>query len=542
MAVCKLQYYQSYFSYYTSVDSDNFGTTDGNANDGFFNPFDVSSYSGGVINGSYDPVSSDDISYDSSTGRVTFSNSGTYMVIFNPSLNLIASGGGGVGFVDAKITKNGSTAFDATGNNYYHNTSLVPKQHTFSSLIEVDSDDYLEFFVRTISSTKELNSNNGTSVVILRVVGDYGHITYTDADNGGNTSVIIGNNIATEDRTILTSSNVTHSSGGFTPPTGARNYLMFSSFSVLQESGGSEISVDIDMLEDTSEITDSTLSIQSNQDPFVISHAILRQFDGTKEGISRATASGGATFALGKATTFGFIDISTEEAKTGSVFSLSCNNDSSALGSGDQNCFDNSNWSTINTTQHVTASGISYTSSNGKIIISDAGVYLLVSHLIVDQTSSTRDINFYVKQEGSKIYVSSYSLNANWTPRDLTTAIVVNCAASDELEFGISDGNTSTFFKAGSSVSIFKINYGTHPSLDTTGRGLTLTEESTPQAQIADDFDLKTFDIDTLTPQRSRLTDQVPFVLGVPGPLSLRGRCFGQTKEPPIVKPGDKKN
>jgi len=30
--------------------------------------------------------------------------------------------------------------------------------------------------------------------------------------------------------------------------------------------------------------------------------------------------------------------------------------------------------------------------------------------------------------------------------------------------------------------------------------------------------------------------------LGVPGPLSLRGRCFGGTEEPPIVKPGDKKN
>ena len=92
MAVCKLQYYQSYFSYYTNQTSKNISVNT------YFNPFDEDNYTGRAINNAYSPVSSDDISYDSSTGRVTFSTGGTYAVIFNPSLNLVAAGGSGQGW------------------------------------------------------------------------------------------------------------------------------------------------------------------------------------------------------------------------------------------------------------------------------------------------------------------------------------------------------------------------------------------------------------------------------------------------------------
>ncbi len=534
MAVCKLQYYQSYFSYYTSKTSDNISVNT------YFNPFDVDNYSGGVINSNYSPVSSDDISYDSSTGRVTFSTGGTYAVIFNPSLNLVAAGGSGQGFVDARIAKNGTNVLDASGNNYYHNTSLTPRQHVFSTLVEVVPNDYLEVFVRTITASRTLNSNKGTSLTIFRIVGSYGHIKYTGNDNGSNTSVLIGDNIDPGDVSVSSGGAMAYSSNVFTPPDGARKYLMLSSISAQRQSGGSEITVDVDMLEGGSEIGDSTLSVQSNQDPYILAFSLLNEFDGTQTAISRVTTGGTNTFGLRKATTFSLIDLSTINSITGSFLSLSCDNDSDGLGSGDKNCFDDNNWTSLTVTNHVTASGITYTSSNGKFTVSSAGIYLFICHLVVDHTT-TSDISFYAKQEGTEIYSNAYSLNPNWTPRDLAIAIVVDCSASDEFEFGISGAASATVFKAGSSISIFRL-FATDPALDLADRGLILTEESTPQAQIADDFDLKTFDIDTLTPQRSRLTDQVPFVLGVPGPLSLRGRCFGQTKEPPIVKPGDEKN
>ena len=289
------------------------------------------------------------------------------------------------------------------------------------------------------------------------------------------------------------------------------------------QSGATEIEVEVDMLKDGSEIDDTTLSVQSNQDPYILAFSLLSEFDGTQTAISRVTTGGTNSFGLKKATTFSFIDVSTEESGGGAFLSLSCDNDSDGLGSSAVNCFDENNWAVtdpLTVTNHVTASGITFDPNGGTFTVSNAGVYLFVTHMVVNHTT-TGTISFFAKQEGTQIYSSSYRLNPNWTPRDLSVMFIANCEAGDVFEFGISGGVSTTEFKAGSSISIFEVNYGSQASLDLSGRGLTLTLESTPQAQIADDFDLKTFDIDTLTPQRSRLTDQVPFVLGVPGPLSL---------------------
>ena len=63
-----------------------------------------------------------------------------------------------------------------------------------------------------------------------------------------------------------------------------------------------------------------------------------------------------------------------------------------------------------------------------------------------------------------------------------------------------------------------------------------------PEALIADDFTINSFSADGRSVQYNRAgSKQVPFTLGIPGPLSLRGR-EGTISEPPIVKPGDKKN
>jgi hypothetical protein len=62
---------------------------------------------------------------------------------------------------------------------------------------------------------------------------------------------------------------------------------------------------------------------------------------------------------------------------------------------------------------------------------------------------------------------------------------------------------------------------------------------------IANDFTINSFAIDTLSAQRDRVVQkQVPFVLGVRGPMSLRGKPLGTTAEsiPHNVSMGDKKN
>ena len=63
--------------------------------------------------------------------------------------------------------------------------------------------------------------------------------------------------------------------------------------------------------------------------------------------------------------------------------------------------------------------------------------------------------------------------------------------------------------------------------------------QSTPtDSLIADDFTINSFSINGLSPQYDRAgSEQVPFILGVPGPLSLRKRnsapiaTVGKTKK-----------
>lgn len=72
--------------------------------------------------------------------------------------------------------------------------------------------------------------------------------------------------------------------------------------------------------------------------------------------------------------------------------------------------------------------------------------------------------------------------------------------------------------------------------------------QSTPTGLIADDFTFNRYNVECLSVQYTRLSgsgaqfvEQVPFILGTPGPASLRRGSFANS-EPPIVKPGDKKN
>jgi hypothetical protein len=86
---------------------------------------------------------------------------------------------------------------------------------------------------------------------------------------------------------------------------------------------------------------------------------------------------------------------------------------------------------------------------------------------------------------------------------------------------------------------------------------ITLQDGTVAEALIADDFTINTHAINTLSRQYDRVSEQVPFILGTRGPLSLRrGHTVGAVKTgswetavttattdvPPNVSTGDKKN
>ena len=109
--------------------------------------------------------------------------------------------------------------------------------------------------------------------------------------------------------------------------------------------------------------------------------------------------------------------------------------------------------------------------------------------------------------------------------------LIVAADAGDSLTFVVNDPKCK--FDAGTTITMFKVD-----DLQD------LHVESIPSDPlITDDFTINNFSIDGRSAQYNKVgIDQVPFSLGIPGPLSLRGRRSATTETPPNVSTGQKKN
>ena len=107
--------------------------------------------------------------------------------------------------------------------------------------------------------------------------------------------------------------------------------------------------------------------------------------------------------------------------------------------------------------------------------------------------------------------------------------------SNDSFTFVITNGEGK--IDAGSSITMFCVD-------DLSVReGTSLNKESTPVALIGDDFTLNNYSIDSLGSQHEIIdTKQPPFIIGTPGPLSLRGRTFASDEQVAVVSDGGKKN
>ena len=164
MTTIDLAPYSSYFSIITTADSNNLGTG-GTSDQG--NVFLASNYSSFSAN----TVSSPDISFDSATGRITVKATGTYLLVFIPTVTVA----GGTG-VKSRIIKNGSEVFVTPNMTAFPNTD--PISATCQQIFDLTVGDYLEF---TLSGdiTTALTAQNGTSFTMLKANGDYASITQT---------------------------------------------------------------------------------------------------------------------------------------------------------------------------------------------------------------------------------------------------------------------------------------------------------------------------------------------------------------------------
>lgn len=513
--------YHSYFSIITTTDSDSLSTGGADEQE---NVFLASNYSSFTAN----TVSSPDIEFDSATGKITAKATGTYLLVFIPSVT-IATGGIGV---DVRINRNGSTEVHL--DNLVAFASTDPISATCHKILDLTAGDYIELTVSGTGTTA-IVAQNGTSFTMLKANGDYASLVQSANGVQGvaNTLEVIGDQDLAGSGNIATNlKNITYASGtGLLTPANTRPFLLLAT--LMGESNTASQETFIGVYANGSLIDGGSVMINQNNDPNEESYGLLKTLTGGETVSGRYQGGTGAKITTKKGTSFSVFDLSNNNgAGTPSAFiSFAVAADSDSQGSGDSNAFDDNIWTSYSTTTHSAATNITYTSDGGTFVVSNSGKYLILWNLFVGSATQSVERDVKILKNGSAVYTTPMMFHTGFDPDEKTVCVTLDADAGDSFTFVVNKLHGK--IDNGTSITMVKID-------DLKD----LHVQSTPtDSLIADDFTINSFSAQGLSPQYDRAgSKQVPFLLGSRGPLSIRGRRINSTDEPPIVKPGDKKN
>jgi hypothetical protein len=470
-------------------------------------------------------VTSPDITFNSTTGRITFAADGAYLVTFNLVYVVSATT-----FTTIRYRINGSDVFYTAGIQNF--ATLDPYSTNTHALLEVKAGDFLDIVVST-DGTETITVKSGTALSLLKANGDYGNIRYTA--NASASPASANNAIGDEDLggTVETKlKNVSfNSSTGLLTPSNSRPFLALET--LVAENANNTTQMGLSIFANGSSIDNTSVLMRGSQDPSEDSFGLLKSLTGGQT-VSGRFVSNGAAITAKNGTSFTAFDVTNNDGNgTPSAFvSLSTDGNSDGI-SGNTICFDENEYTSYSVVNHSSATGITYTSNGGTFVVANAGKYFVLWHYVINQTASgTQTYNPQVKINNSSVYEYNISLNASFDPIETTLCAIIDAAAGDSFTF-VSKGAPAGNIASGTTITMFKVD-------DLKD----LLVESVPtDPLIGNDFTINSFSADGLSPQHNKLdVEQVPFILGVPGAISLRGRRFGTINEPPIVKPGDKKN
>ena len=511
--------YHSYFSIITTVDSNSLSTggTDEQAN-----VLLASNYSSFSAN----TVSSPDIEFDSTTGRITAKATGTYLLVFVPTITVAA----GVG-VTARINRNGSTV--AVLENLVAFASTDPISATCHRILDLTAGDYIELTIAATSTTA-IQAQNGTSFTMLKANGDYASLAQSADGSAGtaNALEVIGDQDLAGSGNIATNlKNITYASGtGLLTPANTRPFLLLAT--LMGESNTTSEETAIELYANGSLIDGSSVIVHSGNDPNEESYGLLKTLTGGQTVSGRYRGGNTTAITTKKGTSFSVFDLSSNNgAGTPSAFiSFAVAADSDSKGGGDSNAFDEDNWTSYSTTTHSAATGITYTSSDGTFVVANAGKYLILWNLFVGSATFSVERTVKILKNGSAVYTTPLMVHTSFDPDEKTVCVILDADAGDSFTFVVNKLRGK--IDNGTSITMVKID-------DLKD----LHVQSIPtDSLIADDFTINSFSAQGLSPQHDRAgTQQVPFALGVRGPMSLRGRRLDSTAPPPNVSIGTKK-
>ena len=510
--------FHSFCTIHTGVASD--------ATSAEFNPFDEGSYATG---GTYTHTvsSSPDITYDKSTGTITFGAQGSYFVISS----LQAGSNSGNGTAVGKLKLNGEAFLTSDAVKVFAN--FDPRPLTMHAVINVEQGD--EFTATFDGTMAGGGTAKGSFITVLKCNGHFSSAYYTTKADDTSTASSYHLYDTTNEGGVVSSNvnGITYagSTGRFTT-SATRTFLMFSTW--ILDSGGTVSDFFHKININGSTLDELTCGSTTAATPECHSYHAIKSVTGGEYIAINFDQGGTETFTAEIGTSFSIVDISEDGNNPSAMLSFTITNDSNAMAtdSGDKDIFDEDNYSSYAFTNHVTATNITYTQADGKFTIVEDGHYLVLLTVGLDSTSNGTP-TLKLNKNGSTYYDAAIDLRANSDPRSQPLCLVMPLVKDDYLNFLVN--NAGADFDDGSSVSIFKIDEiaDLHPRSDPT------------EDLISDDLIINNYTVDNLGVQHDRTVQkQVPFILGTRSTTRLRGRRpFGDTTGKGVsTDPGGKKN
>jgi hypothetical protein len=573
--------HRSYFCVKTESNTNNFD------NDPVQDPFADASASGTTPTVT---AISRDLTWNSTNGEITIRDAGVYLIICDFSLEYQSSG---TKLFDFHFKVGGTQTWPGASVNMTQasNAGLDPFGHTAVWLYNASAGAVIKPTVKGQSAGKNCQISTGAIFLVVKTEGNYGyaHIATNSTTNGVSAaSEFLPFDSDNEDCTITTGPmknlSYTQANGYFTldaSPTLPHGLALFLASHVWSAQsadgsaimrlyyGSNSVKTTADVIDGaydsdgdaqvSSNVSDMTLTYNRAWDPGETTLGALADFGTAGHKLYYTIQPPASQKVLSYAGTsmLHFSVANSNGTDPSARLSMVVDAITTQItAAGDTNVFDSDNWSGASATttgdfaHYCEPTGITLDESAGTFTVANAGAYFIMWNMNLS-TGLNLERTLKIQKNGSSILEKSWYINGGVDPQENSSILIADLESGDVLTFllGAAGNGSAGSYLFEPHLTIFK--------MDERDVSITLQDGTVAEALIADDFTINTHAINTLSRQYDRVPDQVPFILGTRGPLSLRrGHTVGAKKTgswetavttattdvPPNVSTGDKKN
>ena len=476
---------------------------------------------------------SSSITFNSTQGAFTASVGGYYHVI----LNTIMGPGGGISDSDRtiKFYKNDSTQVYGATVAYDYGDYVSGIERTFNAVVSMSAGDGLKFTSQA-GTTAANNYLSGTTVIIKKIESDFawaGRLGNSTAITGDETGYLVGT-VGTSFETASSGMTITTGSNGYFTISNTGSYYMLYTNTIDDATTGTQFmteSVNADFGGGFMTIAQRTLGLPAATFVDERTFAYFTLVDGTEvpapvnvqiktdtNGASGYTSRVGNSFSIIRTPQQAQIQIVFNDTSSKLIATSTPDNLLSSgfmAGTAEQGTPGNSS----------TPLGMTYDSgSSGRITVTDSGFYHITYVPKLSNNGATDgSVLFTIRKnstdctDGTLLHSVTTAVGNATDPIDYVLTTIISASANDTISLCAIDtsGAEKVFAETPTYFSMYRIDtFTADPDPYPFNEGI-------GSASYNSQYVINTF---SKSNQYDRATEQIPFAIQVPGPLSLRNR------------------